>query len=290
MSYMYLYLHSICIYCMHIYIYIYIHICVYTHLHAPPRSRNKPGDYLRRMARKTEACGVLPSGAWGTFVASRGRLSGADFVWNWNCKFWGGILRGGGGAGWWLLVDCWGLWFWQQEAADFSGDSWKNPHRVSRISMRNGSHFDHPVGANLPNWWYLKLRWYPCSSGNDTLRVSGRKIPQLFTSSPGRLWDINSWELWDKLVMKPEVWSINSKELLIFQGLNRLIFTPQLVLQAIKDLLPERNVSAGRNSWQRPKVGDIEAEDVSRNAAMWGMVVSFWHVAKHVGGNHIIWV
>lgn len=61
-----------------------------------------------------------------------------------------------------------------------------------------------------------------------------------------------------------------------------MIFTPQLVLQAIKDLLPERNVSAGRNTWQRPKVGDIEAEDVSRNGASEEWLCHF-DKAKHVG-------
>lgn len=197
----------------------------------------------------------------------------------WNCGAWGGILRGGGGAGWWLLVDCWGLWFWPIKSCWFFRWLLKKPHLVSRISMRNGSHFDHPVGANLPNWWYLKLRWYPCSSGNDTLRVSGRNSScslHLFT-----------WELWnkllgdcginmDKLVMKPEVWSINSKELFIFQGLNRFDFHPSTRPTG------DQGPAAGTQRFGRKEHlatsqgGGYWSWGCESKWCQWGMVVSFW--------------
>ena len=50
------------------------------------------------LTTKTEACGVLPSGPWGTFVASRGRLSGADLVWNCKLQILGRDCEGGWGG------------------------------------------------------------------------------------------------------------------------------------------------------------------------------------------------
>lgn len=246
------------------------------------------------LTTKTEACGVLPSGPWGTFVASRGRLSGADLVWNCKLQILGRDCEGGWGGrvvivGWLLGIvglttkSCW-FCRWLGE----------KPHLVSRISMRNGSHFDHLVGANPPNWWYLKLWWYPWNEGNDTLRVSGRKIPQLFTSSPGRLWDkllgdcgINM----DKLVMKPEVWSINSKDK------NSLFF------KAFSQKNPPLN-SSYRRSRTCCRNATFRQQGTPGNVPRWGILkLRMWVEMVPVrngcviltkqnmwGGNHIIWV